>query len=194
MPYRELIFYKGGYYHIYSRGIEKRTIFLDRADNQRFLSRLKDYKKRHQITVLAYCLMPNHYHLLIRQDSDEPLSAFLQRLNVAYSMYFNKRYERVGPLFQGRFKTKLIDSDEYLLHLSRYIHLNPKEILSSQKSLRNYPWFSYRAYLNSPTNDPIVDSKLILGYFSKINPALDYNEFVEGEDRDFEEISNLTIE
>src|SRR3990172_6687425 len=119
MPFRQPIFYKDGYYHVYSRGIEKRKIFLDWADYRRFLARLKDYGRAHSVTILAYCLMPNHYHLLVRQEYDDPLSIFLQKLNLAYSMYFNKKYDRVGPLFQSRFKAKLVDSEEYLLELSR---------------------------------------------------------------------------
>ncbi|OGY25165.1 MAG: hypothetical protein A2Z11_00060 [Candidatus Woykebacteria bacterium RBG_16_43_9] len=194
MPFRQPIFYKDGYYHVYSRGIEKRKIFLDWADHRRFLARLKDYGRAHSVTILAYCLMPNHYHLLVRQESDDPLSIFLQKLNLAYSMYFNKKYDRVGPLFQSRFKAKLVDSEEYLLELSRYIHLNPYEILMAKKSLRTYPWSSYGVYLSNKNIDLIVDTKFILNFFSRKNQTEDYKKFVEKKDVSFEGISNLIIE
>ena len=179
MPYREPIFYKGGYYHVYSRGSEKRTIFLDRADRDRFLQRLKEYKADYLVSIIAYCLMPNHYHFLLRQHTDTPISKFVYKLNLAYAMYFNKRYERVGPLFQGRFKAKLIEKDEYLLHLSRYIHLNPLETVGLQ-SLEDYPWSSLQ-YYGEKKNDKLVDTSDILSHFGKGNAALDYLNFVKSE-------------
>ena len=194
MPAREPIFYKGGYYHIYSRGIEKRTIFQDDADYRRFLNKVKLYGDKYKISVLVYCLMPNHYHLLINQKTDLIVSLFIQRLNLAYSMYFNKRYERVGPLFQGRFKAKLIQTDEYLLHLSRYIHLNPRELLPKNKALQIYIWSSYRTYLGLRHVDLLTDSSTILNYFSMTNPNRDYKKFVEGEQEPPTGLSDFFLE
>ncbi len=201
MPYREPIFYKGGYYHVYSRGSEKRVIFLDRADRDRFLLRLKEYKTDHGVSILCYCLMPNHYHFLLRQDTNKPVSKFIHKLNLSYAMYFNKRYERVGPLFQGRFKAKLIEKDEYLVHLSRYIHLNPLELVGLQ-SLENYPWSSLHCYIERKNDSP-VDTDDILSYFGKGNSFLDYLSFVKTEGQTrlkskmeellFEEISSVQV-
>ncbi|OGY25095.1 MAG: hypothetical protein A2864_02035 [Candidatus Woykebacteria bacterium RIFCSPHIGHO2_01_FULL_39_12] len=194
MPAREPIFYKGGYYHIYSRGIEKRTIFQDDADYRRFLNKVKLYGDKYKISVLVYCLMPNHYHLLINQKTDLIVSLFIQRLNLAYSMYFNKRYERVGPLFQGRFKAKLIQTDDYLLHLSRYIHLNPRELLTGRKTLASYTWSSYPAYVGLRKNDDLTEDKIILDYFSKKDTREDYRKFAEGEEEFPNELAGLILE
>jgi REP element-mobilizing transposase RayT len=179
MPYRDPIFYTGGYYHVYSRGSEKRVIFLDKADKGRFLDRLEEYKNLHNVKIIAYCLMPNHYHLLIQQNSDEAISKFISRLNLAYAMYFNKRYERVGPLFQGRFKAKHVETDEYLLHLSRYIHLNPLSHLG-ERGLRNYHWSSLKDYLGD-SKEGFVEIECIAGYFNSKNWKADYKKFIKAE-------------
>jgi REP element-mobilizing transposase RayT len=194
MPARGPIFYKGGYYHIYSRGVEKRTVFQDNADYRRFLNKLKFYSEKYAINILAYCLMPNHYHLLITQNGESSAALFLQRLNLAYSMYFNKRYERVGPLFQGRFKAKLVKTDEYLLHLSRYIHLNPAEVQIKKKNLADYKWSSYPAYMGLRENDRITDIKLIINYFSKAGRAESYKKFVEAEQEALADLDDLGID
>ncbi|MCP4360480.1 MAG: transposase [Chloroflexi bacterium] len=125
MPRRKLAFLPGHYYHIYNRGVDKRPIFHE-ADNYIFLlHRLKKYALQFQITVIAYCLMPNHYHFLLRQDNDQSISIFMQRVFNSYTKAFNKRYHRSGPLFAGRYKAKHVADDQYLLHLCRYIHANP---------------------------------------------------------------------
>jgi putative transposase len=125
MSRRKIIFEKGKYYHIYNRGCNREDIFRE-AENYRFLTqKLVSYSQDSSISVIAYCLMPNHYHLLVRQDSDIPVSEFVQSIFNSYTKAFNKRYDRKGTLFEERFEAKEIDSDEYLIHLSRYIHLNP---------------------------------------------------------------------
>lgn len=124
--------------------------------------------------------MPNHFHFLLRQDSDVPLTSFMLRLGTSYAKYFNIKYVQVGSLFQDRFKAKLVENDEYLLQLSRYIHRNPKEILPSTPGveLASYQWSSYPSYLKL-VNDELTESTFILNYFSKTNPAKDYKNFVE---------------
>lgn len=133
------------YYHIYNRGVEKRKIFIDDKDYVVFLGLLKRYLSKEngkdqygrdgvtfyeEIELLAYCLMPNHFHLLIYIGKEpRKMTELMRRVCTAYTMYFNKRYKRVGHLFQGRFKASRITTDEYLVHISRYIHLNPKEYL-----------------------------------------------------------------
>lgn len=188
MPARPAIFTSQGYYHVYNRGHNKQPIFLDYKDYQRYLKRLTEYLKKHPVTLLAYCLMPNHVHLLLRQDTEEFIERFIHRLHTAYTMYFNKKYERVGSVFQGRFKAKIIETDDYLLHVSRYIHINPIELLHAQgpalnSQLITYPWSSYSLYVSSPAGN-LCDTSIILGYFSTqvtkpITPNEKYRNFVE---------------
>ncbi len=144
MPSKNVIkeYEAGGYYHVYNRGVEKRVIFLDDQDYTVFIGLLKKYlageedarKNRHpysqldkDVQLLSYCLMPNHFHLLLHQTSIDGVTRLLRRLSTGYVMYFNNKYRRVGTLFQGKFKAVRINSDAYLQHISRYIHLNPKD-------------------------------------------------------------------
>jgi len=142
------------YYHIYNRGVNKADIFHDDKDYAVFLSLLKRYlddeiEKRpnrepypnyhNQIELLAFCLMKNHFHLFIYQQSAESITEFMKSLSVAYSMYFNKQHKRAGPLFQQRYKAVRITDDSQLLHITRYIHMNPKEY-------RHHKWSSLPYY------------------------------------------------
>lgn len=178
MPYRETIFYKGNYFHVFCRGNEKRDIFIESGDYERFLSKMKEYRIIHQISIISYCLMPNHFHLLLRQDANKAISYFMHRLTVSYAMYFNKHYHRVGHLFQGSFKAKLIRDDAYILQLSRYIHSNPREIVSSKTKLENYPWSSYPEYLNLDING-VCEKEIVLQHFNADQPQEAYKSFVE---------------
>ena len=133
------------YYHVFNRGVEKRDIFIDDQDFTVFLGLLKKYltgensnkKNRHSfssfqenISLIAYCLMPNHFHLLLHQKKKDGITQLMRRVSTGYVMYFNNRYNRVGSLFQGRYKASLINKDDYLHHVSRYIHLNPENYIS----------------------------------------------------------------
>jgi putative transposase len=141
------------YYHLYNRGVEKRPIFLDDQDYLVFLGLLKRYlsgenhnkNNRHtfslltdKVQLLAYCLMPNHFHLLLYQESEDGITQLMRRVSTGYVMYFNNRYQRVGGLFQGRYKASLINKDAYLHHISRYIHLNPSNYQSYKFSSLQY--------------------------------------------------------
>jgi putative transposase len=136
------IYVPEGYYHIYNRGVEKRLIFQDDADYQVFLNLLKRYLDgaphkdasgrqyewlHDRLELLAYCLLPNHYHLLIYVHDELAMTRLLRGAITSYTGYFNKKYQRVGPLFQDRYKASHILNDAYLQHISRYIHLNPKD-------------------------------------------------------------------
>lgn len=185
MPARLPIFAAQSFYHIYNRGHNKQPIFLHYKDYSRYLKRLEEFLTIHDVTLLAYCLMPNHLHLLLRQNNNETPDKFVHRLHTAYSMYFNKKYERVGSVFQGRFKAKLVDSEEYLLHVSRYIHLNPLEILHVQGpaliSLLSYHWSSLKEFAN-PSLPHVSNPEIILSYFAsrkKPNTQANYLQFVE---------------
>ncbi len=141
------------HYHVFNRGINKRRIFLDDEDYSVFLNLLKrylsrkpalDYKKReypwlyNDIELLSYCLMPNHFHLLLYPLEETALTRLLKNVCGSYTKYFNKKYSRVGPLFQDRLKAKLISQDSYLHHISRYIHMNPKNYLTWKYSSLPY--------------------------------------------------------
>lgn len=155
MPGRNLarIFVPESYYHLYNRGVNRRKIFLDDADYQYFLQLLarhladkptqdrvgREYKwLSPQISLQAYCLMPNHFHLLVYQTSERGTAELMMSVCTAYTMYFNKRYKRRGPLFENSYRASLITDDAYLQHISRYIHLNPA----------NYKQWQYSSYAN----------------------------------------------
>lgn len=155
MPSRNRVkqYVENGFYHVYNRGISKQSIFLDHDDYAVFLNLLKrhldtephtDNKKRELIwlhpdlEMLAYCLMPNHFHLLVYQKTPEAMSILIKLITMSYSSYFNKKYGRLGPLFQGTYKAVLIQRDDYLQHISRYIHLNPRAYKTYQYSSLPY--------------------------------------------------------
>ena len=144
MPSRniEKIFIPDAYYHVYNRGVNRRKIFLDEEDYAVFLNLLKRYLSKepvkdkkgreypwlyNDLELLAYCLMPNHFHLLFFQLEEQAITTLLRGVCTAYTRHFNQKYQRVGHLFQDRFKASLISNDSYLHHISRYIHLNPEE-------------------------------------------------------------------
>jgi len=185
------IYYKGAYYHIYNRGNAKEDIFIEDMDYSVYLKRLDLYKEKHQVSIICYCLMPNHVHFLIRQNTDKPIYKFIQSLHTSYSMYFNKKYDKVGHIFQGRFMQKNINYDEYLLHLSRYIHLNPL-LAGIVKRIEDYNWSSYGEYINK-TSLGRCERDLIFSFFPK-EPYLAYKKFVESQEADFSNIQNLIIE
>jgi REP element-mobilizing transposase RayT len=128
MPYARkdtLTWQTGMYYHIYNRGAHKVSIFREEANYLFALSKIKEYSKTNQISVIAYCLMPNHYHFLLRQDEEEPAGNLPQSVFNSYTKAYNKRYEHSGTLFEGRFRAKGIQTKSHLFHLCRYIHGNP---------------------------------------------------------------------
>lgn len=148
---RRFSFASGEFYHLYNRGTDKRVIFTDEEDYERFISLMflcnssrnivyRDvpigltygYERGDTLVdILAYCLMPNHFHLLICGKNDGSASLFMQKLLTAYTMYFNRKYKRTGALFEGTFKAKHADTDEYLKYLFAYIHLNPVKIIDT---------------------------------------------------------------
>ncbi len=148
MPSRSIQFIAGEHYHVYNRGAGRQEIFRER-DNYLFpLRRLKRYAGTLHIAVIAYCLMPNHYHFLLRQDGEQPVSLLLQRIFNSYTKAFNRRYGRRGTLFEGRYKAVHMDEDGYLLHLSRYIHANPvKDGLVSR--LEEWPYSNYSEWVGT---------------------------------------------
>ncbi len=133
-----------------------------------------------KIELVSFVLMPNHFHLELKQKNRKEIESFMRSLITKYSKYFNKKYERVGPLFQGRYKAVLIQNTEYLLHLSRYIHLNPKEIIIKGQVLVSYPWSSYPVYLRKITATWIKTGFIMSNFLEKggFSNSL-YEKFVE---------------
>lgn len=128
MPYRGNVFVRGHYYHIYNRGAGKGLIFFNPGNYEYCLRLVKRYYQQYDVSMIAYCLMPNHYHFLLKQEADTPLSKFINVLFNAYVAYVqavNRQQNRKGTLFEGRFRHVWVDREEYLIHLCRYIHLNP---------------------------------------------------------------------
>ncbi len=151
------------FYHIYNRGAHRQSIFYE-PDNYLFvLRKMKEYSHKLAITVIAYCLLPNHYHFLLRQDSEQPASLLPQRVFNSYTKAYNKRYNHSGTLFQGKFKPKQVNKEAYLLHLCRYIHANPvKHGLVS--SVDEWPYSNYLEWLAARPGT-LVDQEFVTTYF-----------------------------
>jgi REP element-mobilizing transposase RayT len=145
MPNRRVALVAGEYYHIYNRGNNYETVFREPENYYYFLRLMVKYLLPEQVQIVAYCLMPDHYHLLLYLQT-ETLSRSMQPFLLAYTNAFNRRYQRIGSLFQGPFKARRIGTNEYLLHLSRYIHLNPVEAGLVQKA-EDWEFSSYKDYL-----------------------------------------------
>lgn len=145
---------EAGLYHVMARGVGRCIIFEDDPDRQAFLRVLEQQARQCAVTIHAWCLMDNHYHLLVGSTMSD-LSVFMRRLNSSYAQHFNERHHRVGHLFQGRFRSEPIDADEYFLAVLRYIHRNPVE--AGLTPTCSYPWSSFDGYVDSPR---IVDNQL----------------------------------
>ena len=120
-----MIYEEGNYYHIYNRGCNKEKIFFCSENYEYLIRRMKKSHKKYSVNIIAFCLMPNHFHFLLKQESDVPLSDWLRVLFSGYTLAVNKQQNRIGTLFEGKPKKKLIDKEEYLQHLIYYIHFNP---------------------------------------------------------------------
>ena len=166
----------GHYYHLFSRGVNRQVIFFAPENWLFFLDRMGRYFQQEYLDVLAYCLMPNHYHLLVYLRIDEVSRKVLQPFGTSYSKAINKQQGRVGPLFQGPFKAKLVDDDGYLAHLTRYIHLNPVEA-GLAEGAADWPYSSYGEYVGM-RKVALSRPELILQQFGSRGA---YREFVEGE-------------
>jgi REP element-mobilizing transposase RayT len=135
---------ESGIYHIIARGINRQAIFFDNEDYIRYLETLNKYKNDGKCTVLGYCLMRNHLHLLLQENS-ESIAVTMKRIGTSYAWWYNKRYDRVGHVFQDRYKSECVEDDAYLLTVIRYIHLNPVKAKITEKP-EEYKWSSCRAY------------------------------------------------
>lgn len=213
MPYRLTCFANQNFYHIFNRGVNKQEIF-DSPDNyERFLQTIfyyqfsgpkprfsthkrfknKDFSNNPKIVeIICYCFMPNHFHFLLRQIKEGGITEFISKISNSYTKYFNTKHKRVGPLLQGEFKAVPIETDEQLLHVSRYIHLNP----FVSELVNDLNLFSYSSYKNfiSPDSISFCVTKPILDFFK--NPKK-YEEFVNDHSsyaKDLEKIKHLLID
>jgi REP element-mobilizing transposase RayT len=154
MPRPTRIEYEGAFHHVMNRGQDKRPIFRDEDDYGLFLTTLAEASKDYSAIIHAYCLMTNHYHLLIETPKAN-LSQIMKHINGLYTQRYNRKHKKDGALFRGRYKSVLVDEDAYLLQLTRYIHRNPLEVKKQMVAeLSDYPWSSYPAYINQTKGEP----------------------------------------
>ena len=224
--HEDKLYVENSFYHIYNRGVEKRTIFLDQQDYSTFLAYLKVYlspkdEKELQLQLadptldwhtkdriikilqlnnfydilelVAYCLMPNHFHLLVYQKESTTIDSFMNSMATRYSMFFNRKYKRVGPLFQGTYKAVLIETDEQLIHLSRYIHQQALNIKGDPlHDIKEQP-SSYQNYLGKIKQEWVKPGHVLeqfdAGKLSSLDDVTSYQKFVEG----FSEYSDTLI-
>ncbi|MBU1200852.1 transposase [Patescibacteria group bacterium] len=216
--YYQRNFQPGHFYHIFNRGSHKQNVFLDKQDHQVFTKILSyylidptgrplHYTKRtkyvvpnHEQTVYltTYCLMPNHFHLLLKQvspTSQDGITNLMRRVSIAYSMYFNNKHNHSGNLFQGKYKQVHIETDEQLLYLSKYIHLNPNK--RGSEPLQNYQYSSYPVFIDQSPTPKWLHSEEILKldyYKNSKNPQKDYQKFILDSKPLLKSISPLTLE
>jgi putative transposase len=168
--------YSGAWYHVMNRGAGRRTIFKNNAQRRYFLSLLQDTHDRFNAEWHAYCLMGNHYHLLLRTP-EANLQRIMRHLNGLYTQFFNRSERKDGSLFRGRYKAILVDAQSYWLQLSRYIHRNPLEAKLCY-SLTQYPWSSYRAYIGADKAPDWLTTKYTLNAIGTRNVHLRYKAYV----------------
>jgi len=201
MPRHLRVEFPGAIYHVTIRGNARQKIFDDDQDRERFLQRLADSIETYGERLYLFCLMSNHVHLVVETPSAN-LRKFMQSMETGYTVYYNLRHDTCGHLFQGRYGAKLVEGDEYLLKLSRYVHLNPVfigcekslELKERIKQLRNYRWSSYRSYIGKDKPLSYVKYGPLLAQ-TGVKPrcqAMNYRRYVEGglagNDEEFKEI------
>lgn len=195
MPYRKTTFINQYFYHVYNRGVAKQPTFSHHSDYQRLLEtmyyyqfappkpsfsqykrfKLQEFESNPKIVdILAYCFMPNHFHMLVKQNQDGGTQHFMRKVFNSYTKYYNTRHKRVGPLFQGAFKAVLIESEEQLLHVSRYIHLNPY-VGGLTNDLDTFPYSSYPQYIGKRNSGFCIIEPIMSFY----KDAHKYKEFIE---------------
>lgn len=225
MPYRQTVFAPGEIYHVFNRGVARQPIFFSLNNYSRLIQLINYYRfyetpisysrlmntpidvrnqifeslikeNNIQVEILAFCLMTNHFHFLLKEVSEKGITNFMRYIQNGYAKYINIKEERVGPLFQSAFKAVKIVADEQLLHVSRYIHLNPStEYLVKTEKLLEYPWSSFPTYLDADESDfCFVNSKPILSFFKTRDL---YKEFVFDQaeyQKELRNIKHLTLE
>lgn len=195
MPFRYYPIVTGEIYHVFNRSVAGFPIFQTKTDYQRLLELINFYRYKNpairfshfkklpfdqraifqnnlitlyspQVEILAYCVMPNHFHFLLKQVEENGISRFIRILQNSYAKYFNTKNDRNGGLFQAMFKCLRIEDDEQLLHVARYIHLNPATayLVHKIEDLQNYPWDSFGEYVKTEVH-PFLDKSFLLSFF-----------------------------
>lgn len=182
------IWYPGATYHITARGNRREPIFHDPRDYQQYIDFVKLCLKDFPFSIHAYCLMPNHIHLLLETE-DKPPGTIIKFIHTRYAIYFNKRYDLTGHVFQGRYHSNLVKSDKYFLIVSRYIHLNPVEAKMVNKP-EHYYWSSFSNYLNTSEKDSFIKTKRTLSLFPEPHHTA-YQTYVETEPTEEDHHSTL---
>lgn len=223
MPYRKIVLVPGEIYHIFNRGVARVPIFFTNSDFLRFLDLIDYYRfgntnlsfshfkklaseereriieelrkeNKLQVEIIAFCLLDNHYHLLLKQVTTQGIKKFISNLQNGYAKYFNIKTKRSGPLFQPMFKSVRMENDEQLLHVSRYIHLNPSSgYIVEINELESYPWSSLICYFEKSNKYPFVKTSIISGVMRKGK----YKEFVYNQadyQRELNKIKHLLLE
>ncbi len=224
MPYRKTILVPGEIYHVFNRSVARLPIFLTEKDYQRALEviqfysfikpslRFSHYNRlpteskykflddlfkngKKQIKLLAFCLMPNHFHLLLKEIEENGISLFIKNFQGSYAKYFNIKNDRNGSLFQSRFKAVRIETDEQFIHVARYIHLNPLTafVLKEIKDLEEYSWCSYKEYIGKSKME-VAEKEQLLTYFSSIEKLKSFTADQMDYQRALETIKHLALE
>ena len=219
---RKFQFEENKIYHVYNRGVDKRNIFLNNKDYARFIHYLfelnnrkkifnigRNFKKSSMIEVqpqslqrellvevLAFCLMPNHYHLILRQKKENGITKFMQKMGTGHTMYFNNGNNRDGSLFQGRFKAILVDKDYYLVHLLNYIHFNPLKLPDFNISnLEQYRWSSFPDYIGKKNFPSITSREFLLDFYgSEEKYKKEAREWLKEKDKNMSIIRDIILE
>ncbi|MBM7614672.1 REP-associated tyrosine transposase [Alkaliphilus hydrothermalis] len=166
MPRKARVYGNTGIYHVIMRGNERKLIFHDDEDRERFLMIMEQKKKFKEFKLYAYCLMDNHIHLLIKEEEDN-ISRIMKRINTSYATYYNKKYERIGHVFQDRYKSEAVEDDTYLLEVLRYIHNNPVKANIVNMPLK-YPWSSFNIYCGKGVDQyNLMEVDEVLGIYSE---------------------------
>jgi REP element-mobilizing transposase RayT len=190
MPYRRNLLAEGQYYHLYNRGVNRQPIFFCEPNWAFFIRLIQKYFQPDLVEILAYCLMPTHYHLLVCLHTDGFPQKVMQPFGISYTKAINEQQNRVGPLFQGHFQAAWVDSSAYLLQLSRYIHLNPVRT-NLVEHASDWIYSSYRDYIGL-RKGTIPHKEMVMSFFS--TPG-DYREFVESADQDeSKDIAHLLLD
>jgi len=221
MGTRRIILETQEYYHVYNRGVARLPIFYSYQDYQRFLNSLEYYQflnppirysfflklneiekieyrtelKKHPKLVSIYCyaLIPNHYHLFLKQEINDGIDTFMRRSINSYVKHINRRDDRVGTLFQGAFKATRVESNEQAIYLTKYIHLNPvKSCLITLDKLQNYKWSSLPAYVNEKKS--FIDKSLLMDFFKDKDKYLNFLINIKDQATYFQSVSNIKIE
>ena len=214
MSIRKTILANGEYYHVFNRGTDKKMIFTNNNEYRRFFDLIRFYQYQKTIRfsylnkterekiikesvgeqlveIICYCLMPNHYHLLLKQIADNGISRFIRTITNSYAKYFNAIHERTGILFQGNFKAVRVEDNEQLLHISRYIHINPLTGFVTE-NLNDWYWSSLREYVYNPSE--ICNKEIILDQFKDKNSYLNFINDLKDYKKNYSLLENLILD